>query len=126
MNYKVAPLSGGFFLLSMLGFFTAIFLILPIFGINWTFVIGGISVIMFFASVISMTGAPVEEELMIDEPLSKRSQRVKILSKKEYLAREQQKEKKAKAAKAKRVVLKKPVTKKTVVKKKSTAKRSKR
>ncbi|MFP4523048.1 MAG: hypothetical protein ACOCQQ_03565 [Candidatus Nanoarchaeia archaeon] len=102
MKYKVAPLSGGFFLLSLLGFFTAIFLLSAI-SLNWAFIVGGISAMMFFAAIISVTAAPVEDELALDSPKSKRAERVKILSKKEYDARQKKKKTAKKQANKKKV-----------------------
>ncbi len=83
MRNKIAPLSGGFMLVGIFGFLFAI-MFLRNYSLNWAFVIGSISVIVFIASMISTTYAPVEEELTLDEPLSKRKDRVRIYSLKEY------------------------------------------
>lgn len=117
MKRKIAPLSGGFFLLSLLGFFTAIFLLSSI-SLNWAFIVGGISAMMFFASIISMTAAPVEEELAIEGMNSRRNTRVEILSKKEYDARQKKKSVKRKAkSTSKKIATKKPLKKKVAKKK---------
>ena len=57
---KVAPLSGGFMAVSILGFILFGFLIdtLP----TWSFTMMVFFAIMFIASVISMTYAPIEDE----------------------------------------------------------------
>jgi hypothetical protein len=120
-KFKVAPLSAGFFLLSMLGFFLGIFVIWPV-SATWGLLIVGFSLVMFFASMVSLTMAPVEEELLLDEPISERRKRIRILSKKEY---EEQFLKKASSnssskpqkSKYKKTVVKKTQTKKTMSKK---------
>ena len=77
MRFKVAPLSGGFMLVSIFGFlFATLFLSKFEAAIDWAFSIGFLSVIMFIASVISMTFAPVEDELLIDEHHTQRKKRV--------------------------------------------------
>jgi hypothetical protein len=59
---KVAPLSGGFMAVAILGFiiFAFIFDKIP----TWSFTMMLFFAIMFVASVISMTFAPVEEDHM--------------------------------------------------------------
>jgi len=59
--YKVAPLSSGFMAIGMLGFMAVI--VYTSFGrldSTWGFTLGTFFVIMFVASMISMTHAPVE------------------------------------------------------------------
>jgi hypothetical protein len=58
--FKVAPLSGGFMAVSILGFiiFAVIFEKMP----TWSFTLMIFFAIMFVASVISMTYAPIEDE----------------------------------------------------------------
>jgi glucose uptake protein GlcU len=74
---KVAPLSSSFMLVSMLGMaFSVMFL--QKYSLNWAFIIGFISVCMFIASMISMTKAPIEAELLIDEHKEVRKQRIKV------------------------------------------------
>lgn len=55
---RVAPLSSGMFVTSILGFFLAVFMIK---NFTWAFTIATICVIMFIASIISMTYGPVSE-----------------------------------------------------------------
>ena len=71
IQMKFAPLSGGFMITSMIGFLIAT-MFLPQYSPTWAVVIGVISVMLFVASVISMTKAPVEEELALDEGAKKR------------------------------------------------------
>ena len=74
--FKVAPLSGSFMLVSMFGIlFSTMFLIK--YSINWGFIVGFISICMFIASFISMTHAPIDEELQIDEHHTIRKARIK-------------------------------------------------
>lgn len=80
MRFKVAPLSGGFMLISILGFLIATMWLSKLEGaLDWAFTIGFLSVIMFIASVISMTFAPVEDELAIDEHHTIKKRRVKVV-----------------------------------------------
>ncbi len=110
---EIAPLSGGFMLIGLLAFFSAILFIGPAFNNDWAFIIGFIGALMFFASMISMTKAPVPEELLIDEHLSNRESRVKVMSKRHYKAYVKAQKAQAKAKKT----TKKKVAKKKVVKK---------
>ena len=59
---KVAPLSSGFMLVSILGFISFAFLFddIP----TWSFTMMVFFAIMFVASIISMTYAPVHEDHM--------------------------------------------------------------
>jgi len=121
-DFKVAPLSGGFMLMSIFGFlFAALFL--SKYSSTWSFAIGFISAIMFFASMISMTKAPVPEELMIDEHITERKERITIMSKKQYEKHLKDLESK-KSSKPKSKT--KKSTKKKVVKKVSKSKMKKK
>ena len=117
-DFKVAPLNGGFMLMSIFGFLFAT-LFLAKYTQTWSFTIGFVSVLMFFASMISMTKAPVPEELLIDEHISDRTSRVTVMSKKHYA----QHLKELEAKKTKKKTTKKVV--KTTAKKKSVKKVSK-
>ena len=55
---KYAPLSGGFMIASIVGFFVSAIYISDL-SFNWGFALAVIFVIMFIASIISMTKAPV-------------------------------------------------------------------
>jgi len=77
MRFKVAPLSGTFMLVSLFGIFFSV-LILSKSSVTWAVTIGFLSFFAFIASVISMTYAPVEDELLIDESFSNRKRRVRI------------------------------------------------
>lgn len=83
MKFKVAPLSGGFMLLSLMGILFSV-LFLHNYSLDWSFTVGFVSTLMFIASVISMTYADVEEELILDKALRHQSKQVYILSKEEY------------------------------------------
>ena len=63
--YKVAPLSGGFFLVSIFGFLISVIYIMDI-SETWGFSFALLSVMMFIASFISMTKAPVDEQLHLE------------------------------------------------------------
>ena len=63
---KVAPLSKGFMITSILGILIST-MFLPEYSLTWAVTVGIVSFVMFIASVISMTHAPVEEELALDE-----------------------------------------------------------
>ncbi|MGE0792629.1 MAG: hypothetical protein AB7V77_00450 [Candidatus Woesearchaeota archaeon] len=76
--FKVAPLSGSFMLVSMLGILIST-LFLKNYSLNWAFIVGFISICMFVASFISMTYAPIEEELAIDEHHEVRKARIKVM-----------------------------------------------
>ena len=55
---KYAPLSGGFMIASIVGFFVSTIYIAD-FSLNWGFALSVLFIIMFIASIISMTKAPV-------------------------------------------------------------------
>lgn len=140
MKFEVAPLSGSFLLVSIFGFLFSVFFIanLPG-GLPWAWAIGLICFIMFVASMISVTRAPVEEELALDEHYTDRRKRVRYLSYKEMKAldakraeekrKAQQKEQKKRVAAhqtPKKKVTKKAPAKKKIVKKKSPVKSTKK
>jgi len=110
---KIAPLPGSFMLVSIFGFLFALFF-LKDYTLNGAVIVGLISIIMFFASVISMTRAPIEDELALEETFKGRKSRVKIVTGRELAAR-----KKKAANKNTKKVVKKAAKKKTkkVVKK---------
>lgn len=132
MKQNVAPLSGGVMIVGMFGFLIAV-MFLKNYSLNWAFIVGTVSAIVFVASLISMTHAPIEDELLLDEHISDRRRRVKIYTLKEYKAhellmkerhkRELEALKKSKPDSKKTV--KKANKKKTLTKKK-TAKKTKR
>jgi hypothetical protein len=126
-DIQVAPLTGGFMLIGLLAFFLAVFFIRTI-SLDWAFIIGFIGAIMFFASMVSMTKAPVPEELLIDEHIQDRRSRVRVMSKKEYEEYLKQKQAKSNSRKkkislAKSVSSKKPITTKAVSKKKTESRK---
>lgn len=60
-KWKPSPLKGSFMLVSMIGFFISYYMIYPIsFNFGVTFMI--LCALMFIASIISMTKAPVINE----------------------------------------------------------------
>lgn len=68
---KVAPLKSSFMLMSMLGFMISV--VYTAFGKiseTWGFTFGFVFALMFVASFISMTHAPTEEQLKIEENFS--------------------------------------------------------
>ena len=64
--FKVAPLSNVFMMTSMLGFIISAWFIIPA-SKSWGFALVIIFLLMFIASVISMSKAPVEAELQVDK-----------------------------------------------------------
>ncbi len=58
----VAPLKAGFFLTSLIGFLVSV-LYVPRFSVTWAFAFGIVFTIMFVASIISMAGGSVDEQL---------------------------------------------------------------
>ena len=64
--FKAAPLSNIYMMTSMLGFIISAWFLIPI-SKSWGFTLSLIFLLMFIASVISMTHAPVEAELQIDK-----------------------------------------------------------
>ena len=69
--YKVAPLSGSFMLTSMVGFLVSAVYVFPR-SISWGFTFGIFFTIMFVASLISMTYAPIEAEFAVDKKRPKK------------------------------------------------------
>ena len=63
--FKAAPLSNVYMMASMLGFIISAWFIIPI-SKPWGFALTLIFLLMFIASVISMSKAPIEDELRID------------------------------------------------------------
>lgn len=63
---KVAPLSKRFMVASIIGILVST-MWLPQYSPTWSVTLGVIFFIMFIASIISMTKAPIEEELALDE-----------------------------------------------------------
>lgn len=63
--FKAAPLSSGFMLASIVGFFISVIYIYPK-SVSWGFTFALIFTFMFLASVVSMSYAPVEAELHLD------------------------------------------------------------
>jgi hypothetical protein len=59
--FKVAPLSSGFMLTSMIGFLISVLYIYPKFSESYGFAFAILFVIMFISSMISFVYAPVEE-----------------------------------------------------------------
>ena len=58
---KIAPLSGGFMITSIVGFIASLMFVYKI-SAAWGMAFMIFFVIMFVASMISMTGAPVSEK----------------------------------------------------------------
>lgn len=78
LKFKVAPLSGTFMITSIFGFLISTMYLTNIPGAeSYAFTLALIFGIMFIASVISMTYAPIEAELAIDEPYEIRRARKK-------------------------------------------------
>ncbi len=61
-----APLPSSFMLTAIIGFLISVILVYP-YSMQWGFAFAIVFVLMFAASLISMTHAPVGEELHIDE-----------------------------------------------------------
>lgn len=81
---KIAPLSGSFLLIGLFAFFFGLLYVVPLstsIGAAITF----FGAIVIIASVISTTHGPVEEELALDEHVSDRKKRVRIIGRREYL-----------------------------------------
>ncbi|HII72525.1 TPA: hypothetical protein HA265_07250 [Candidatus Woesearchaeota archaeon] len=71
---KYAPLKSSFMLFAMLGFMISV--VYTAYGRldeTWGFTLGLVFAIMFVASMISMTHAPIETQLMMAEGFIKRS-----------------------------------------------------
>jgi hypothetical protein len=81
MFYKVVPLSAGFMLTSIVGFLVTIFFMYPYVDTNYsssvwfhslTFVFTLFFVLMFIASIISMTYSPLDADTDVLDRLEKR------------------------------------------------------
>lgn len=83
MRERITPLSGGFMIVGLFGFLFSV-MFLKNYSLNWAFIVGSVSAIVFVASIISTTNAPVEEELLLDEHTSERRRRVKVYTLEEY------------------------------------------
>ena len=64
--FKAAPLSNVYMMSSMLGLIISAWFIIPL-SKPWGFALTLIFLLMFIASIISMSHAPVEAELQIDK-----------------------------------------------------------
>ena len=62
---KIAPLSKGFMITAILGLLIST-MFLANYSLTWAVTLGVVSFVMLIASVISMTYAPVEDELSLD------------------------------------------------------------
>ena len=60
---NVAPLSAGFMMTSIVGFLVSIFFVVPQLSERWGFTLVLFFVLMFVASLISMTYAPADMQL---------------------------------------------------------------
>jgi hypothetical protein len=66
--WKVAPLKSSFMLAAMLGFMiTTVYTAYGRISADWGFAFGFVFAIMFISSLISMTYAPIEAQLEMDE-----------------------------------------------------------
>jgi hypothetical protein len=81
MAFRPAPLSSGYMLASILGFLISVIAIVP-FSLQWGVTLALIFGMMFIASVISMTYAPIEAELEIDYRQKKAREGKKKIKKK--------------------------------------------
>ena len=88
----VAPLSKGFFIASILGLMIS-FMFLHTISLPWAVAVGVVSFVMFISAMVSITRAPVEEELALDDYDSGRHDRVVVLSGSEYRALQRKKNK---------------------------------
>ena len=57
---NVAPLSAGFMLTAIVGFLVSVFFVVPQLSQRWGFTLVLFFVLMFVASIISMTYAPTD------------------------------------------------------------------
>ena len=67
-EFNIVPLSGGYMITSMVGFFISVFYIYPQHK-PWGFALSVFFVIMFISAVISMTYAPSEWPLKKEKRL---------------------------------------------------------
>ncbi len=56
---KYVPLGNGFFITSIIGFFLSVFFIAE-YSVEWAMAIGLVCIMMFIASFVSMTRAPIK------------------------------------------------------------------
>ena len=68
---EFAPLSSSFMLTAIIGFLISVIMIFPK-NQQWGFAFATVFVLMFAASMISMTHAPIGDELHIDERRKKK------------------------------------------------------
>lgn len=66
MRFKFAPLKASFAATSIIGFLVSVILI-PKFSETWAFTFAIVFLIMFIAAMLSMTKAPIPEELHEEE-----------------------------------------------------------
>ena len=67
-EFNIAPLSGGYMITSILGFIISAFYVLPN-SRTWGFTFVLFFILMFIASLISMTYAPGDWPLKMDKKL---------------------------------------------------------
>jgi hypothetical protein len=117
--FKVAPLKSSFMLISMLGFMiTIIYTSYGRISSDWGFALGFVFALMFIASMISMTKAPMDMQLGMAPPPMKPKEKAVRKPKRRAARKVAAKPKKAKKAKAK--------PKKKAVKKKARKKPAKK
>jgi formate-dependent nitrite reductase membrane component NrfD len=95
MKTQFAPLPGSFMILGMFGFIFALVFLREV-SPPWTFITATFSVMLFGASLLSMTYAPIEDELLVDTPHKK-----VIISSQEALKRQKKSAKKKATTKKK-------------------------
>ncbi len=79
--FKVAPLKSSFMLVSMLGFMiTIVYTAYGRLDATWGFTLGFVFALMFIASIISMTYAPINLQLQMAEGLIKEPKKDSSLS----------------------------------------------
>ncbi len=108
--FKVAPLKSSFMVISIIGFFVSILMVWPAspsFGLAFAIVFA----VMFIASLISMTYAPIEEAEPID--LTRKFETEHVGGKKPSLAKKPAKKKVVKKKAAKKKASKKSAAKKS-------------
>ena len=65
-KFRFAPLSGGFMAMSMIGFLISVFYVYNNWP-DWGVAFAAAFIVMFIASVISMTYAPADEFIELEE-----------------------------------------------------------
>lgn len=86
--WKVAPLKSSFMLASMLGFMISI--VYTAYGrinTDWGFTLGFVFALMFIASMISMTKAPIEMQIAMAPDLIKQSKKTRTKKKRSKKAK---------------------------------------